>query len=317
MKDIIALGELLVDFTRIGLSDAGMRIFEQNPGGAPANMLVAATNLGMETGLIGKIGNDMHGLFLKQVLEEKGVDTGNVIVSDEVFTTLAFVDVQPDGARAFSFARKPGADTCLEPAEVNRDEIRQSRVFHFGSLSLTHEPARAATLAALACAKEAGVVISFDPNYRAPLWGSRSDVAAMIRQVLPYVQILKCSDEETGLLTGEDDPEKAAQQLCEQGIPLVVVTMGRQGALVRTAAGAATAAPLDFGAVDTTGAGDAFMGGLLARFVQAGRPPEDVSLAEAEQFIRYANVVASLCVQKRGGIVSMPSKQEVDAHFHQ
>ena len=170
MFDIVALGELLIDFTYHGRSENGMRLFEQNPGGAPANMLCAASNLGSSTAFIGKVGRDMHGDYLRRVLEEKGVDTGGLISAEDVFTTLAFVELSETGERKFSFARKPGADTCLTACEVKRELLEGCRIFHFGSLSLTDEPSRSATIEAVKAAKKAGAIISYDPNYLAPFF---------------------------------------------------------------------------------------------------------------------------------------------------
>ena len=210
MFDIVALGELLIDFTYHGRSENGMRLFEQNPGGAPANMLCAASNLGSSTAFIGKVGRDMHGDYLRRVLEEKGVDTGGLISAEDVFTTLAFVELSETGERKFSFARKPGADTCLTACEVKRELLEGCRIFHFGSLSLTDEPSRSATIEAVKAAKKAGAIISYDPNYRAPLWKSEDEATEIMRSVLPFADIVKISDEEVGLITGESSPEAAA-----------------------------------------------------------------------------------------------------------
>ena len=200
--DVTALGELLIDFTEAGTSAAGQRLFEQNAGGAPANVLVALQHLGHPTAFIGKVGQDMHGDFLTSVLEAEGVDCKGLVHSPEVFTTLAFVALAETGERTFSFARKPGADTQLAPEELDRGVIQSSRIFHVGSLSLTDEPARSATLAALKLARQSGCILSYDPNYRANLWPSEAAACKQMRAVVSAMDLMKVSDEECELLTG-------------------------------------------------------------------------------------------------------------------
>lgn len=310
--DIVALGELLIDFTQNGISEQGMKQYERNPGGAPSNMLVAAGNLGCKTALIGKVGDDMHGHFLRDMLHAKGTDVSNVIVDPEVFTTLAFVNIAPNGERSFSFARKPGADTCLKPEEVDMDLIKGAKVFHFGSLSLTDEPARSATTAALRAAKDYGVTISFDPNYREVLWQNKEDARAAIEKALPFADIIKCSDEECELVTGIKNPIEASKRLTAMGKKIVVVTLGRDGALVRTQEGYTIVPAFAANAVDTTGAGDAFMGGFLAAFIKSGKSRSQTALSDLAAYARVGNAVACLCVQGRGGMNSMPDPESVE-----
>lgn len=312
MFDVTALGELLIDFTPSGKSAAGMRLFEQNPGGAPCNVLSALNNCGLKTAFLGKIGNDMHGQFLKETLERAGICTDGLLVDDSVFTTLAFVALNDAGERSFSFARKPGADTMIRPEEVSEKILADSRIFHVGSLSLTDEPARSATLYALKKAKESGCIISYDPNYRAPLWSSKDDAIRGMREVLPFVDVMKMSDEETQLLTGIKEPAEAAAYLVKHGIPLVAVTLGAKGAYVCTKEGGQIVPGFQSQVVDTTGAGDSFWGGFLYQLVKCGKEPADVTLAEAVSFARFANALASLCVEKRGGIPAMPTLDEVE-----
>jgi len=312
MKDIVALGELLIDFTQDGVSAQGMNEYERNPGGAPANMLVAAGNLGCSTAMIAKVGDDMHGRFLKAVLDEHGVDTSSVIFDRNAFTTLAFVNISPDGERNFSFARKPGADTCLRPDELDKELIKTSKIFHFGSLSLTDEPAKSATYAALNAAKESGVTICFDPNYRAPLWPSFEAAAQAVREALPYADIVKISDEETLLVTGVEDPVDASKRLVESGIKAALVTLGKDGALVRSRDGFTFVPAFVGNVIDTTGAGDSFTGGFLARLIQSGQKISEVSLDDLCEFAKTGNAVATLCIQKRGGISSIPRKEDVE-----
>ena len=311
MYEITALGESLIDFTPSGTSEAGMRIFEQNPGGAPANALAVFAKFGEKAAFIGKVGNDMHGLFLKETMEKAGIDTKGMIVSDDVFTTLAFVSLNEQGEREFSFARKPGADTCLTEREVDVDIIDQTKIFHIGSLSLTDEPCRSATFFALQRAKEAGKIISYDPNYRALLWKSVESAVEGMRSPLEFVDVMKLSDEETKLLTDIEDPEGAAKALLAKGISLVAVTLGKDGAYVCTKEGGAVVPGFESKVVDTTGAGDSFWGGFLYQLAKSGKRPEEVTLEEAKTFARFGNAVASLCVEKRGGIPAMPTMEQV------
>jgi len=307
MFDIVALGELLIDFTYHGRSENGMLLFEQNPGGAPANVLCAASNLGSSTAFIGKVGKDMHGDYLRRVLEEKGVDTGGLISAEDVFTTLAFVELSETGERKFSFARKPGADTCLSACEVKRELTEGCKIFHFGSLSLTDEPSRSATIEAVKAAKKAGAIISYDPNYRAPLWKSEDEATARMRSVLHFADIVKISDEEVELITGESSPEAAAGYLLQKGISCAVVTLGSNGAYAAVEGASALVPVPTVPVVDTTGAGDAFWGGLLYKLAVSGLRPNELGEAQLLDFTEFANVVASLCVQKRGGIPAMPT----------
>ena len=311
MYDSIALGELLVDFTSSGRSAAGMRLFEQNPGGAVCNVLSAMAKLGDSAAFIGKIGTDMHGQFLKQSIASVGIDTRGVVEADDVFTTLAFVELSDTGERSFSFARKPGADTCLRSEELNTDMLKHTRIFHIGSLSLTNEPARSATLYAIKTAKAAGAVISYDPNYRAPLWSSVDEAKAQMRSLLPYVDMMKLSDEETLLLTDRKEPEDALRFLYESGISCAVVTMGAKGAVAMQNGETTIAGPHDCIRVDSTGAGDAFWGGFLHQFLKSKKTVEALTLSEVQGFAQYANVVAAICCERRGALLSMPTEQEV------
>lgn len=319
--DVVALGELLIDFTPCGKSEAGQRLFEQNPGGAPANVLTALSKFGRKTAFIGKVGKDMHGAFLKEVLEENGIVTEGLVEDETVFTTLAFVSLSEEGDRSFSFARKPGADTCLKESELKEKLIKESKIFHIGSLSLTAEPAKSATLKAIEMAKKAGCIISYDPNYRAPLWDSREAAIREMRSVIPYVDVMKLSDEETELLTGMAKPENAAFKLIEQGVSIVAVTLGAEGALIATKEGCAHVTGYQAKMVDSTGAGDSFWGGFLHKLLECYEMRQDavvqshfltdITLEEAVEFTRFGNAVASLCVEKRGAIPAMPTLEEV------
>lgn len=308
---ITALGEILIDYTPMPRSAAGMQVFEQNPGGAPANVLACAVKLGRETAFIGKVGCDMQGEFLRQTVVDAGIDARGLISDPEAFTTLAFVSLSESGERSFAFARKPGADTRLRADELDEALLTDTAVLHIGSLSLTDEPARGATLKAIEIAKQAGAIISYDPNYRALLWPSKEAAMEQMRSVLDAVDIIKISDEETALLTDAEAPEAAAEKLLARGIPVVMVTLGADGALVATREGMQRVAGFKSDAVDTTGAGDSFWGGVLTCLTESGKRPAELSLAEAAAFARFGNAVAALCVRKRGAIPAMPEREAV------
>ena len=309
--DVIALGELLIDFTESGVSKNGMKLFEQNPGGAPANLLTAVSHMGHKTAMIGKIGSDMHGSFLKKTLEQEGICTDYIMEDDSVFTTLAFVAINEKGERRFSFARKPGADTCLSASELNHQVIQDCRIFHFGSLSLTDEPARAATIQAVKIAKEAGALISFDPNYRASLWRNERDAVEAVQSVLPYADMLKISDEESVLLTGKMECQQAADNLLKKGPNLVAITLGSQGVYLANRERHEQIPGFPAEVVDTTGAGDSFWGGFLSKYLEHPMDMQAMSWDNWRACAMFGNATASLCVRKRGGIPAVPMKSEV------
>ena len=310
--DIVALGELLIDFTEAGYGASGMKLFEQNPGGAPANLLTVVSHMGFETSFIGKVGNDMHGLFLKRTLEQEGIGTDSLIVDDSVFTTLAFVEIDKNGERNFSFARKPGADTQLKAEELNQELLKNCKIFHFGSLSLTDDPAKKATQEAVRIAGDAGAVISYDPNYRASLWPDPAAAVAAMKSMLPMVDVLKVSDEESLLLTGESDYESAADVLLSMGPQLVAITLGADGVLIATKEDKKVVSGYQVDTVDTTGAGDSFWGGFLSGFLTLNKNLDELSWDEICACAQQGNAVAALCVQKRGGIPAIPAKEEVE-----
>ena len=309
--DVVALGEILIDMTYAGKSEAGQTLFEQNHGGAPANVLTAVQRLGGRTALIGKVGQDMHGDFLRATLESEKVSTEGLLVDESVFTTLAFVNLDENGDRSFSFARKPGADTCLSKEEVKLDLIQGTRIFHIGSLSLTDEPAKTASFFALDAAKDAGCIISYDPNYRASLWRSEKEAVEGMRSIVPYVDIIKISDEETQLLTGKADVYEASEVLLSQGVKVVIVTMCKKGAVVRTKDGVVESPALSVQAVDTTGAGDAFMGGFLWQVAQSHKSADELTLSDIQTFADFSNKVSGFCVGRRGAICAMPFPEDL------
>ena len=316
--DIVALGECLIDFTPAGISPAGMLLFERNPGGAPANLLVCAANLGRKVAFIGKVGTDMQGQFLCKTIRDAGVDTGSLIMTDDCFTTLAFVTIDENGERSFAFARKPGADTQLTVDELDLEMLRNAHIFHVGSLSMTDEPARTTTVEAIKAAKEAGAIISYDPNYRPLLWESREAAREQIRALLPYADVVKVSDDECEITTGSTDVREAAAYLRAQGVSCVVVTMGARGALVSTKEGDRVVDGYKtVQVVDTTGAGDAFWGAFLTCLSESGKPLHELTLDELCGYGDFACAAASLCVEKSGGIPAMPTRESVEQRCRQ
>ncbi|MDD3252206.1 MAG: carbohydrate kinase [Lachnospiraceae bacterium] len=314
--DIVALGELLIDFTEAGISKGGQKLFEQNPGGAPANLLTAASHMGYKTAFVGKVGKDMHGAFLKQTLEQEGICTDYIIEDEECFTTLAFVEINSSGEREFSFARKPGADTRLRKEELNRDLLESCKVFHYGSLSLTDEPARSATLEAIRIAKAAGALISYDPNYRASLWKDVTTAVETMKSVISYADIMKVSDEESLLLTGETEYPKALEALLNMGPRLAAITLGREGVLLGIRDRFEIVPGYLVKTVDTTGAGDSFWGGFLSALLRQDDKLENRSWDNLKECARFGNAVAALCVQKRGGIPAIPRKTAIEELYH-
>lgn len=309
--DIAALGELLIDFTESGVSTNGTKLFEQNPGGAPANLLTVASHMGYHTEFIGKVGSDMHGDYLKQTLQAEGIGTCNLLQDSEYFTTLAFVSITPDGERRFSFARKPGADTQLQTEELRHDLLSNCKIFHFGSLSLTDEPARTATIEAVKTAKNSGALISYDPNYRETLWKNQDFAAKQMNSMIPYADVMKVSDEEAFLLTECTDYELAANQLLAAGPTLVAITLGKNGVLLADQTHIERIPGFSVTAIDTTGAGDSFWGGFLSHFLSFEKSMEEITWMELKECAIYGNATAALCVQKRGGIPAIPSKKDL------
>ena len=288
-----------------------MTLFAQNPGGAPANVAVAVAKLGGHTAFIGKAGKDMHGEFLKSVLEKENVETEGMLLDEKYFTTLAFVNIDENGERTFSFARKPGADTQLKKEELDQTLISGCRIFHFGSLSLTDEPAESATIEAVKMAKAAGALISYDPNYRPSLWKSKEYAVKKMRSVIELVDVMKVSDEESILLTGAKSYEQAAEEILAMGPKLVAITLGEQGVLMATKSRKEIIKAFQTHAVDTTGAGDSFWGGVLCSILSINKPVEKMEWEEIRKCAVLGNAVAGLCVQKRGGIPAIPTKEAV------
>ncbi len=312
MKDVVALGELLIDFAHTASDDAGYPTLAAQPGGAPGNFLAALQRYGCSTALLGKVGDDTFGHLLVNTLKQLGIETRGILTDPAVFTTLAFVTLDSTGNREFSFARKPGADTCLSAGEVDYSLIDEARVFHFGTLSLTAEPARTATQQAVARAKKSGKPVSFDPNLRKPLWDSEQAAREQIEWGLHQSDIVKISDEEVEFLWGIA-PEAGAQKLLQEyGTRLVYVTLGPKGCHFANRNGCgAVSSPAGIRVVDTTGAGDIFGGSAMSRFLKMNKAPEDLSVEEMRAITRFACCAASLSTQTHGGITSVVPEEQV------
>ena len=306
-----ALGELLIDFTENGTSSQGNPLMEANPGGAPCNVLAMLERLGKKTAFIGKVGKDMFGNQLKAAVEEVGIDTRNLIMDENVHTTLAFVHTYPDGDRDFSFYRDPGADMMLTKDEVQKELIENSRIFHFGTLSSTHEGVREATRHAIELAKEAGCIITFDPNLRPPLWKSLDDARKEIEYGMTKCDVLKISDNEVEFLFGTTDYDKGAAMIREKyNIPLVLITMGKDGSRAYYKDLRVEAAPfLQENTIETTGAGDTFCASTLNYVLEHGL--EDLTEENLKELLTFANAAASLITTRKGALRVMPSRQDV------
>ncbi|MFA5676459.1 MAG: carbohydrate kinase [Christensenellales bacterium] len=311
MGGLLTFGELLVDLTPAGETD-GRKLFMQNPGGAVANVAAAACGFGIESAFMGMVGDDVFGNYLVDVLDSKGVDTSSVVKSDLYNTTLAIVHLFDNGDRDFSFYRKPGADIMFSADMIDERKLRGISVFHFGSLSFTDEPVRGATFSALDIAKKAGVTISYDPNYRAALWGDKKTAKEYMLKGLEYADILKISDNEVDFLFGKMPYKDAAKMLVSRGIKLVFVTMGGSGAVYANRHGAGHAQGFAAKMADATGAGDCFTAAALSKYLNSGKGLNQLSLEDAHGFALFANAAASLCVEKMGGIPAMPSLKQAE-----
>lgn len=309
--DVTALGELLIDFTENGESSQGNPMMEANPGGAPCNVLAMLEKLGKKTAFIGKVGADMFGDQLKKAVEEVGIDTRNLIMDKKHHTTLAFVHTYPDGDRDFSFYRDPGADMMLTKEEVQKELIQSSRIFHFGTLSSTHEGVREATRHAIELAKEAGCIITFDPNLRPPLWNSLEDARREIEYGMTKCDVLKISDNEVEFLFDTTDYDKGAALIREKyNIPLVLITMGKDGSRAYYKDMRVEVAPfLQENTIETTGAGDTFCASSLNYVLEHGL--EDLTEENLKELLAFANAAASLITTRKGALRVMPSKEEV------
>lgn len=311
--DVVALGELLVDFTQNGFSAQGNPLYEANPGGAPANMLAMLRKLERTCAFMGKVGRDSFGDMLAKTVEGAGIDTRALYRDDKVHTTLAMVSTLPGGDRDFSFYRSPGADIRLTAEELDLELIRRCRMFHFGSLSLTDEPCRSATVAAVGAAKEAGRLVSFDPNLRPPLWKSLDNAKAMIDWGLRQCDILKIADNELEFMTGEASLDRGAEILKRRypGIRMLNVTAGEAGSCSYYSGLRAFEPACKLGGViETTGAGDTFCACVLDFVLEHGL--ENLTETDLHKMLRFANTAAYLVTTKKGAICSMPERSQVE-----
>ena len=312
MLDVVAMGELLIDFTCAATDAEGYPTMVAHPGGAPANFLAALTKFGAKTAFLGKVGRDAFGKMLAGTLERAGIDTSGLVAADDVFTTLAFVTLDETGNREFSFSRKPGADTRIAFEELNLDLIDRARVFHFGTLSLTDEPARTATKQAVAYARERGKLITFDPNLRKPLWKHPEDAREQMLWGLSHADVVKISDEEVDFLFALDVREGAAYILEHFGVKLVFVTCGADGCYFCSGSACGHVNSLSgIQVVDTTGAGDIFGGSVVWQLLQLGKAPGELTQEELRQAVRFACTAAGLSTTRPGGISSVPALQEI------
>ncbi len=304
--DVVALGELLIDFINNGKSEQGNNTFEASPGGAPCNVLAMLTKLGKKCAFIGKVGNDIFGRKLKCELDKLNINTDCLKLDENVRTTLAFVENDESGDRSFSFYRNPGADIMLTADEVDEELIKSAKVFHLGTLSMTHEPILSATKKALEIAKQSGCLISFDPNLREMLWDSEERAKEAFAYGMKYCDILKISDNELVWFTGEEDYEKGIAIIREKyNIPLILFSMGREGS--RAYCGDAKAecpAFIQSNTIETTGAGDTFMGCCISHVIENG-------FEKLDEMLRFANAAASIITTRKGALKAMPTMVEV------
>lgn len=310
--DVVALGELLIDFTLNGDSEQGNPMFEANPGGAPCNVLSMLQKLGKKTAFIGKVGNDQFGRLLRSTIEEVGIDSAYLLADKEIPTTLAFVHTFPDGDREFSFYRKPGADMMLTENEIEESMVNDTKVFHFGTLSMTHPEVRKATIKAIEMAKKNGAIISLDPNLREPLWDTLENAKEQMLKAISFCDVLKISDNEIQFLTGiEDYDEGIAKLRSMHDIPVVCLTMGKDGSRVYYKDIRVEVPGFkQENVIDTTGAGDTFCGCVLNYICENGI--ENLSEGQLREMITFANAAASLVTLKRGAIKSMPDKGDIE-----
>lgn len=309
--EVVCLGEALIDLISLekGVSLAQARTFEKAAGGAPANVAVGLARLGVKSGFIGKVGDDAFGHFLARTLADSGVDTAALLFSQEARTALAFVSLKQNGERDFMFFRHPSADMLIQQEEINKDYIQRAKVFHFGSISLITEPSRSATLEALRCAQQHGLLVSYDPNLRLSLWPSPSEAREGIELGWQFSDVVKVSEEELAFLVGTSDPERGADQLFHSELKLLVISRGREGCYFATKEERGYVPGYRVVAVDTTGAGDGFVAGLLAGLLEVGFRVD--SREQLMDVLRLANAVGALTVTKRGAIPAFPARDDV------
>ena len=311
--DIVTLGELLIDMfpAEIGRRLVEVSAFNPKPGGAPANVAVAAKRLGSDSAFIGKVGDDAFGHFLVDTLAGEGVETKGMRLDEEARTTLVFIALIDENTPEFVFYRNPGADMMLKAEELDRELLENTKVFHFGSISLINEPSRNATFEALRLAREAGALISFDVNYRPNLWPNPNDAYTMMMTMLPQVDLVKVNEGELELLSGSSDLEAGSHALLQHGLTLCVVTLGPEGSFFNTTEGHRHVPGFNVKTVDAVGCGDAFTAGLLTQLVSDGNWRDKLSPDTLNQILRYANAVGALTATKQGVIPALPAAEEV------
>lgn len=308
--DVIAFGELLIDFTMNGQSEQGNNMFEACPGGAPCNVLALLNKMGKKTAFLGKVGKDQFGTLLKNTITEAGIDASNLMIDDKVNTTLAFVHTFPDGDREFSFYRNPGADMMLTADEVNPEFVKDTKIFHFGTLSMTHDGVREATKKAVETAKENGCLVSFDPNLRPPLWSSLDLAKEQMEYGFGKCDILKISDNEIQFVSGKEDYDEGIAYLQEKyNIPLILLTMGKEGSRAYYKGMRVERAGFAVKAIETTGAGDTFCGSSLNYIVE--HDFENLTEEQLGEMLTFANAAAALVTTKKGAIKAMPVRDDV------
>lgn len=311
MYDVVALGELLIDFASLDTDLNGYPTMKANPGGAPGNFLAALNAYGARTAFLGKVGDDAFGHKLVATMAQAGIETKGICIDPDVFTTLAFVTFDEHGDRSFSFARKPGADTQLKWEDVDLSLVDEAKVFHFGTLSLTDEPVRTTTQKCIAYAKDKQKIITFDPNLRLPLWKCPEEAKAQILWGLQQADVVKISDEEVEFLWDCTPEEGAARLLKDYGVSLAMITLGAKGCYLRSPVAEFRTGSPKVTPIDTTGAGDIFGGSAVARLLELGKSAAELTEEDLSYIARYAAAAASFSTEKSGGIPSIPEKQTV------
>lgn len=308
--DVIALGELLIDFTMNGQSEQGNNLFEACPGGAPCNVLALLNKMGKKTAFVGKVGKDQFGTLLRNTISEAGIDASHLVTDEEVNTTLAFVHTFPDGDREFSFYRNPGADMMLHEDEVDEEFVKDTRIFHFGTLSMTHDGVRAATKKAVNAAKDGGCLISFDPNLREPLWSSLDLAKEQMEFGFSVCDILKISDNEIQFVSGKEDYDEGIAYLQEKyKIPLILLTMGKDGSRAYYKGMRVERPGFSVRTIETTGAGDTFGGTSLTYLLE--HDFDSLTEEQLGEMLTFANAAAAIVTTKKGAIKAMPKREEV------
>ncbi|CDF57537.1 aminoimidazole riboside kinase [Thermobrachium celere] len=307
MKGVLTLGEVLIDFIPI---DDNMT-YRKNPGGAPANVAAGVSRLGGKSGFIGKVGDDALGRYLKNVLDDFNVSTENMIFTKEAHTGIVLVTLDENGERSFEFYVNPSADSLLKEDEIKEEMFEGYGILHFGTISMINECSKRATIKAVQIAKEKGMYISFDPNLRLNLWESEEKAKNTVFEMLKYVDILKVSDEEIIFLTGKSEIEEGLKDLINYGIKLILVTLGKEGVLLSYKGGIEKVEGFKAEVVDTTGAGDAFVSGMLYSIASCGKNFEDITLDDIKYFAKIANVCGACAVSKKGAMSALPTLDEV------